>query len=584
MAIIEFDLNQSVMPLQAKLEEPFKDVVKRYLIKSEIKPDTAYFLVNGNCNPEGTVKSLMGLDKTSNNTLKVIVKLLEEPNKEQKLIKSKDIICPECYESCKLSIENGKFNLYGCSKNHKTNNIKMEDFKKTQMINMYNIICGYHKDKNMGNSYQNKFFKCLTCNTNLCLLCQQKHAASNHKIVNYEQKNYICPKHGGPFIKYCKKCNLNLCINCEEEHENHDAKYFSNISLKKGELKRCLIELKEQINEFNKDMNKIIDIIEKLKSLSKTMDLFYEINSELIANYDMLNTNYFILGNIKKMANSNNELFKELRDKHDLIKKFFLNMNQSNTSKNHFKDEIDKNNQLANEYNKLKNENKTLKNKIDDLNYTINKYNQMTIKLKNDCDIMRDQLSKLSKDACTSFNETCDVNWKEVLAVNFISHDQRISNYSIVCKKTDLFVELEEKLYNEYPEFKDYLTYCLAHGQPILRFKTLEENNIRNNDKIIVFCDFEEIRSKNRIFPNNSVEKLLTVNFVSMDGHIMNYSIACKNTDPFFKLEEKLYNDFPEFKEIETSCLCNGERILRFKTLEENGIKAHDIIQIITLE
>ena len=584
MAIIEFDLNQSVMPLQAKLEEPFKDVVKRYLIKSEIKPDTAYFLVNGNCNPEGTVESLMGLDKTSNNTLKVIVKLLEEPNKEQKLIKSKDIICPECYESCKLSIENGKFNLYGCSKNHKTNNIKMEDFKKTQMINMYNIICGYHKDKNMGNSYQNKFFKCLTCNTNLCLLCQQKHDASNHKIVNYEQKNYICPKHGGPFIKYCKKCNLNLCMNCEEEHENHDAKYFSNISLKKGELKRCLIELKEQINEFNKDMNKIIDIIEKLKSLSKTMDLFYEINSELIANYDMLNTNYFILGNIKKMANSNNELFKELRDKHDLIKKFFLNMNQSNTSKNHFKDEIDKNNQLANEYNKLKNENKTLKNKIDDLNYTINKYNQMTIKLKNDNDIMRDQLSKLSKDACTSFNITNNINLKEILTVNFLSTDQRISNYSIPCKKTDLFVELEEKLYNEYPEFKDYLTCCLANGQQILRFKTLEENNIRNNDKIIVLCDFEEIRSKNRIFPNNSVEKLLTVNFVSMDQRIMNYSIACKNTDPFFKLEEKLYNDFPRFKEIGTSCLCNGEIIFRFKTLEENGIKAHNVIQILTLE
>ena len=222
---------------------------------------------------------------------------------------------------------------------------------------------------------------------------------------------------------------------------------------------------------------------------------------------------------------------------------------------------------------------KTLKNTIDDLNYTINKYNQMTIKLKNDNDIMRDQLSKLSKDACTSF-----INLKEKLTVNFLSTDQRISNYSILCKKTDLFVELEGKLYNEYPEFKNYLTCCLVNGQQILRFKTLEENNIRNNDKIIVFCDFEEIRSKNRIFPNNSVEKLLTVNFVSMDQRVQNYSIACKNTDLFFKLEEKLYNDFPEFKEIETSCLCNGERILRFKTLEENGIKAHDIIQIITHE
>ena len=34
--------------------------------------------------------------------------------------------------------------------------------------------------------------------------------------------------------------------------------------------------------------------------------------------------------------------------------------------------------------------------------------------------------------------------------------NQDISNYSMPCKKGDLFIKLEEKLYNDFPKYKNY--------------------------------------------------------------------------------------------------------------------------------
>ena len=43
------------------------------------------------------------------------------------------------------------------------------------------------------------------------------------------------------------------------------------------------------------------------------------------------------------------------------------------------------------------------------------------------------------------------------------------------------------------------------------------------------------------------------------------YCIPCKNTDIFVKLEIKLYEDYPEYKEKETYFVKNGERIIEKK-------------------
>ena len=56
----------------------------------------------------------------------------------------------------------------------------------------------------------------------------------------------------------------------------------------------------------------------------------------------------------------------------------------------------------------------------------------------------------------------------------------------MVCKNTDVFVRLEEKLYEDFPEYKDKETYFMNNGGLIKRFKSLKENNINNNDVIFL--------------------------------------------------------------------------------------------------
>ena len=65
---------------------------------------------------------------------------------------------------------------------------------------------------------------------------------------------------------------------------------------------------------------------------------------------------------------------------------------------------------------------------------------------------------------------------------------------------------------------------------------------------------------------------------------IINYSMACRTTDLFSSLEERLYQDYPNYRNIEKIFMVNTNRISRDKTLEENNIKNNDIIHIFPID
>ena len=54
---------------------------------------------------------------------------------------SKFIICPKCKENSRIIINNYKFNFNGCKNGHIINNILINDFKTTQVINERKIFC-----------------------------------------------------------------------------------------------------------------------------------------------------------------------------------------------------------------------------------------------------------------------------------------------------------------------------------------------------------------------------------------------------------------------------------------------------------
>ena len=69
------------------------------------------------------------------------------------------------------------------------------------------------------------------------------------------------------------------------------------------------------------------------------------------------------------------------------------------------------------------------------------------------------------------------------MVVNFNSGDGKI-DHGIKCLPTEKFVEVEEKLYKIYDEYKKRNNIFLAKGNLIKRDKTMSENNIKDGDKI----------------------------------------------------------------------------------------------------
>ena len=133
--------------------------------------------------------------------------------------------------------------------------------------------------------------------------------------------------------------------------------------------------------------------------------------------------------------------------------------------------------QIINKYNMDINKIEELKNKIkllqNDLNKKNNEIQQLLAKNNNIKD--NDDITPMKPD-------------EKIIGINFVSKgNQDIGNYNLICKNSDLFIILEERLNEDFPKFKEYETYFEVNGKRIKRFKTLEQNNIKNDDIINIF-------------------------------------------------------------------------------------------------
>ena len=83
-----------------------------------------------------------------------------------------------------------------------------------------------------------------------------------------------------------------------------------------------------------------------------------------------------------------------------------------------------------------------------------------------------------------AFNKTFYTR-EQMIALNFESTDSRL-RYAIPCLKKDLFVDVEKKLYDKFPQYKEKNNNFLVQGKTILRFKTVEENELVSGIPIIM--------------------------------------------------------------------------------------------------
>ena len=80
----------------------------------------------------------------------------------------------------------------------------------------------------------------------------------------------------------------------------------------------------------------------------------------------------------------------------------------------------------------------------------------------------------------------------KIISTIFISSDENL-HYSMICKSTEMFIEIEKRLFIKYPEYKETKNYYYANGYKIDINKTLEDNKIKDNEIINIYNDNNNI-------------------------------------------------------------------------------------------
>ena len=74
---------------------------------------------------------------------------------------------------------------------------------------------------------------------------------------------------------------------------------------------------------------------------------------------------------------------------------------------------------------------------------------------------------------------------EKIIVLKFISSDQCL-NYSIVCKSTDKFNLVINRIFDIYPEYIEKKCFFMCNGNVINEYKDIQENKIKNGDTILV--------------------------------------------------------------------------------------------------
>ena len=320
MYYVEFIYNEYKRKVECNYDETMRSICKRYTRKAILDINALHFLYFGK-----DINLELNFSQTANMmdknrkimTIDVVDRYLGDLN----IVRAKELICPECYDSALLDIRKYEIQIHDCINGHNSGIVLLDEFEESQMIDLTQIKCEKCKIYSRGYTYKNEFYRCNNCKMNLCPICEMKHD-KGHRIVEYDRRNYICEEHNKSYHSYCKNCNKNMCVLCEKEHEEHEIIYLHKmIKSDKKELMEKAKRIKNAVNLFVKDIKMIIN---KLNLVKENMKSFYELNYNIIYNYDEKNINYQVLKNIDEIRKS--EIFLEVLDlinnEKDIYKKF----------------------------------------------------------------------------------------------------------------------------------------------------------------------------------------------------------------------------------------------------------------------
>ena len=172
----------------------------------------------------------------------------------------------------------------------------------------------------------------------------------------------------------------------------------------------------------------------------------------------------------EEIENLRNKIF-ELEEENKNLKEEINNLNNKNSE---FQSEINilkkYNSDLLNKYNN----NNSIQDSKDNNIYNIN---EELISLMKKLEMKENEIKSLKEG-------------NDFLPIIFTSADNSI-HYSIICKKTDKFDLIENKLYDIYPQYEEGDNSFYVNNNKIDKSKTISDNNIKYSD-IVTMINFDK--------------------------------------------------------------------------------------------
>ena len=185
-----------------------------------------------------------------------------------------------------------------------------------------------------------------------------------------------------------------------------------------------------------------------------------------------LNLGTFLKIPITQFINSNKDYTyqKGLASNNYSINKNICSINNNNYNNNSISSNINQNDleKIKVLEEKLKEVNDTLHDRINKANSIIN-INQKTI------EELKEKLSRFPFEI---------LKGEKLMSIIVISSDKKLHR-AIICKNTELFCDLEKKIYQNNDKI-DIGNYFTLNGKKIDETKSLDDNNIKDNDIIVL--------------------------------------------------------------------------------------------------
>ena len=220
-------------------------------------------------------------------------------------------------------------------------------------------------------------------------------------------------------------------------------------------------EPEKKPNESNLNNKNLEDEIKKLKDIILNKE--NEIKKLKDEAYKYKSENEILKDEIKKLKDEGNKYRLETEALKNEIKKLKEDLLKSNKIINGMQSQ--NNNTNNNEIKKLRDEIILLTSK---LNIKDNEINDLKNSIKNN----KIEKPKFSMD--------------DIMVVTFMSTDSSV-NVGIKCLATDVFAEVEEKLYKRFDDLRNTNNMFTVNARPVLRFKKMFENQIKDGDFIQLF-------------------------------------------------------------------------------------------------